>query len=182
MSLNNTEIKQQRLQNRLTPEVHEFRDQCQTLQMATLNNGLPHVSYSPFAHTNRGYYILVSDIAQHGANLQNDPHISIMMIESEDAAKSIYARRRLSFDAIAEHIHPTSSQWQEGIDALRSRHGDIIENLSQLNDFKLYQLTPQSGRYVKGFGKAFNISGNELLEFTHLTEGHVKQQKLIANN
>lgn len=180
MSLNATDIKQQRLQDRLTPEVHEFRDQCQTLQMATINKGLPHVSYSPFAHTELGYYILVSDIAQHGENLQHDPHISIMMIESETSAKSIYARRRLSFDAIAEYIPSSSSQWQQGVNALRQRHGEIIDNLSQLSDFKLYQLTPNNGRYVKGFGKAFNISGHDLLEFTHLTEGHVKQQKLAS--
>ncbi|MCK6264195.1 heme utilization protein HutZ [Vibrio sp. ZSDE26] len=169
--------KQQRLQDRLGPEIQEFRDSCQTLQLATLNEGIPHVSYAPFAHTSQGYFILISDIAQHGQNLKQSTSVSLMMIEDESQAKSIYARRRLSFDSQAACIDKQSEMGIEAIAALRSRFGEIIDNLSTLDDFNLYQLMPEKGRYVKGFGKAFNVSGNDLLSFLHLNEGHVRDGK-----
>lgn len=167
--------KQQRIQNRIGPEIQAFRDQCQTLQLATLNNGIPHVSYAPFAHTEQGYYILVSDIAQHGQNLKTAKSVSIMMIEDEASAKVIYARRRLSFDTTATLIDKTSATGQQALVALTERFGEIIDNLSQLGDFNLYQLTPEQGRYVKGFGKAFNVSGDDLLSLIHLNEGHLRK-------
>ncbi|MGF1695809.1 heme utilization protein HutZ [Vibrio kyushuensis] len=169
--------KQQRLQDRLGPEIQEFRDNCQTLQLATLNNGVPHVSYAPYAHTENGYFILISDIAQHGQNLKHTKCVSIMMIEDESQAKSIYARRRLSFDSQASCVDKQSEMGVEGITALRQRFGDIIDNLSTLDDFNLYQLVPEQGRYVKGFGKAFNVSGDDLLSFLHLSEGHMRDKK-----
>lgn len=167
--------KLQRIQNRIGPEIQAFRDQCQTLQLATLNNGIPHVSYAPFAHTEQGYYILVSDIAQHGQNLKTAKSVSIMMIEDEASAKTIYARRRLSFDTTATLIDKTSATGQQALAALTARFGEIIANLSQLGDFNLYQLTPEQGRYVKGFGKASNVSGNDLLSIIHLNEGHLRK-------
>ena len=170
------EDKQTRIQNRIGPEIQAFRDQCQTLQLATLNNGIPHVSYAPFAHNSLGYYILVSDIAQHGQNLKTAKCVSIMMIEDEAKAKSIYARRRLSFDTTAQLVDKTSAIGQQALQVLKLRFGDMIDNLSQLGDFNLYQLTPDQGRYVKGFGQAFNVSGDDLLSIIHLNEGHVRMQ------
>lgn len=169
--------KQQRLQNRLGPEIQAFRDQCRTLQLATLNDGVPHSSYAPFAHNEHGYYILVSDIAQHGQNLKSAKSVSIMMIEDESQARSIYARRRLGFDTQALLVDKTSDKGVMAIAALRDRFGDIVDNLSQLGDFRLYQLTPQKGRYVKGFGQAFDVTGNELLNVAHLSEGHITKHK-----
>ncbi len=52
-----SEVKQERLQNRLGPEIKEFREACQTLQLATVDaNGKPNVSYAPFALLDDGYY------------------------------------------------------------------------------------------------------------------------------
>ncbi|GAM76258.1 hypothetical protein JCM19241_556 [Vibrio ishigakensis] len=30
---------------------------------------------------------------------------------------------------------------------------------------------------MKGFGQAFNVSGNDLVDFLHLNEGHVQKEK-----
>ncbi|GAD79905.1 heme utilization protein HutZ [Vibrio ezurae] len=172
------EIKQERLQGRLGPEVQEFRDACQSLQLATVTKeGLPHVSYTPFAFDNAGYYILVSDLAAHGKNLKSNKKVSIMMLEDESSANNIHARKRLTFDTTAEHLDKASEQGIEGVKALEKRFGEMAQNLAKLGDFHLYKLTPSSGRYVKGFGQAFNVSGNDLVDFLHLSEGHVKQEK-----
>ena len=40
--------RQERLQNRLQPEIREFRDGCRTLQLATVDGeGNPNASYAP---------------------------------------------------------------------------------------------------------------------------------------
>lgn len=166
--------KQARLQGRLIPEIQEFREHCQSLQLATLNGQHPHASYAPFAYTEVGYFILVSDIAQHGQNLKTAKSVSFMMLEDESAAKSIFARRRLSYEGQANCIDKNSELGVQALKALGARFGEMITNLSQLNDFNLYQLKPIKGRYVKGFGKAFELSGDELMEFTNLQGGHLK--------
>lgn len=167
--------KQERIQNRIGPEIAEFRQTQQTLQLATVSSqGFPHVSYTPFVYLPDGYYILISDIAKHGQNLKLNPHVSIMMIEDEQDARSIYARKRLSFDAKANPIDRDTEHWSNAITALEQRFGEIVSNLSQLGDFYLYQLVPEQGRFVKGFGKAFEVSGQDMVDFVHLNEGHKK--------
>ena len=172
------ESKADRIQNRLGAEIQEFREKCQSLLLATLDeNNVPNVSYSPFALGENGYYVLVSDLARHGKNLKQQQSVSIMMLEDEQSSKSIYARRRLSFDTQAHTVERHSDEWQSAIVALRERHGEIIDNLSQLGDFNLYRLMPDTGRYVKGFGQAFDISGQDLISIVHLDEGHVSEMK-----
>ena len=168
--------KQERVHNRISPEIQEFKQQCKTLQMATLTSGMPHVSYAPFTYNKDGFYILVSDIAQHGQNLKLSKNVSIMLIEDESNSKQLYARRRLTFDTTAKLIEKSSSVGQQAIADLSLRFGDIIDNLANLKDFNLYQLTPEKGRFVKGFGKAFDLSGADMIDIVHLKEGHVKER------
>ncbi|MDD1792255.1 heme utilization protein HutZ [Enterovibrio makurazakiensis] len=170
--------KAERLQNRLGPEIQEFRDARKTLQLGTVDkDGKPHTSYAPFAFSEQGYYILVSDLATHGQNLKVSKAVSIMMIEDESEARSIFARRRLSFDTNAELIERESAVWQQGIEVMQARLGEMIDNLSQLGDFRLYRLNPVIGRYVKGFGQAFDVTGEDMLSVVHLNEGHVQKMK-----
>ena len=97
-----------------------------------------------------------------------------MLIEDESNSRQIYARKRLTFDALADEIPRKTSDWERGITALHEKHGDIVKNLSQLGDFHLFRLIPEKGLYVKGFGQAFTVSGDELVDFVHLKEGHRK--------
>lgn len=174
--------KAERLQNRLGPEIQAFRDSRNTLQLGTVNKeGKPHTSYAPFAFSEKGYYILVSDLAQHGQNLKASQAVSIMMIEDESEARTIFARRRLSFDTQAELISRDSEHWVVAVKIMETRLGEMIANLSQLGDFKLYRLNPVMGRYVKGFGQAFDVTGEDLLSVVHLDEGHVQSLKMNEN-
>ncbi|MGX9456785.1 heme utilization protein HutZ [Photobacterium damselae subsp. damselae] len=167
------QVKQERLQSRLEPEIKEFRDSCLTLQLATVDNsGQPNVSYAPFVLLEDGYYVLISQIAKHARNLLENPRVSLMMIEDEKTAKVLYARKRLTFEADVEKVERESAAWLLAIDGLTNRFGEIVEGLSGLADFVLFRLKPTHGLFVKGFGKAFQVSGDDLIDFVHLTEGH----------
>ncbi|EFP96791.1 heme utilization protein HutZ [Vibrio caribbeanicus] len=174
-----SQVKQERLQGRLEPEIKEFRQQRNTLQLATVGaDGRPNVSYAPYVQNQEGYFILISEIARHAQNLKINPHVSIMMIEDEYESQQIFARKRLTFDAVAVVVERDSEQWSRTIQQMQDRFGEVVEGLSQLQDFILFNLTPEQGLYVKGFGQAYQVSGDDLVDFLHLEKGHTK----VSNN
>ncbi|MEJ8677402.1 heme utilization protein HutZ [Plesiomonas shigelloides] len=168
-----TNERQERLQNRLQPEIAEFRNECRTVVLATVDaDGMPNVSYAPFVQLADGYYVLISEIARHARNLQQVPRTSLMMIEDESQSRQLFARKRLTFDARVEKVARDTASWQEAVAALEARHGDIVANLSQMADFILFRMVPEQGLYVKGFGQAFQVSSDDLVDVVHLQEGH----------
>lgn len=168
-------VKQERLQGRLGPEIKEFREERKTLQLATVDaDGKPNVSYAPFVQNQNGYFVLISEIARHARNLQVNPNVSIMMIEDESESKQLFARKRLTFDAAAVVVNRDTEQWKQAVEQLQGRFGEIIEGLSQLQDFVLFNFKPENGLFVKGFGQAYQVSGDDLVDFVHLEQGHKK--------
>ncbi|WP_159650823.1 heme utilization protein HutZ [Vibrio atypicus] len=169
------QVKQERLQGRLGPEIKEFRQARRTLQLATVDEeGRPNVSYAPFVQNQEGYFVLISEIARHARNLKANPNVSIMMIEDEDTSKQLFARKRLTFDAAATVVERDSQQWTQVVEQMKERFGEIIDGLSQLQDFVLFNMKPEQGLFVKGFGQAYQVSGDDLVDFVHLQEGHKK--------
>lgn len=165
--------RQEILQNRLGPELQTFKQQCQTLVLATVDaEGKPNVSYAPFAMHDGDYFVLISTVARHARNLLAVPKVSLMLLEDESKSRELFARRRLTFDATAHVVERHSEVWQAGIQALEARHGERIPHLAKLEDFNLFRLTPTVGLFVKGFGQAFRVSGDEQVNFVHLDEGH----------
>lgn len=96
----------------------------------------------------------------------------MMMIEDEVSSKQLYARKRLSFSAQAALVERDTELWNSVLDQLSQRFGHIINQLGQMADFKLYQLVPEQGLYVKGFGQAYQVSHEDLIDLVHLDEGH----------
>lgn len=169
------QVKQERLQGRLGPEIKEFRQERRTLQLATVDaEGRPNVSYAPYVQNQEGYFVLISKIARHARNLLENPNVSLMMIEDEESSKQLFARKRLTFDAVANVVERDTEMWQQVVVQMKERFGEIIDGLSQLEDFVLFNLKPESGLFVKGFGQAYQVSGDDLVDFVHLQEGHKK--------
>ncbi|MFA0071451.1 heme utilization protein HutZ, partial [Vibrio breoganii] len=149
---------QERLQGRLGPEIKEFRQERRTLQLATVDEeGRPNVSYAPFVQNQEGYFVLISDIARHARNLKANPQVSLMMIEDEESSKQLYARKRLTFDAQASVVERETELWTQVIGQMQERFGEIIDGLSQLQDFSLFKLEAENGLFVKGFGQAYQV-------------------------
>ncbi|MGF1750146.1 MULTISPECIES: heme utilization protein HutZ [Vibrio] len=167
------QVKQERLQGRLGPEIKEFRQTRKTIQLATVDGeGCPNVSYAPFVQNQDGYFVLISQIARHARNLQVNPNVSLMMIEDESESKQLFARKRLTFDAVATVVERDTQQWHAVVAQMQTRFGEIIDGLSQLQDFVLFNLKAEQGLFVKGFGQAYQVSGEDLVDFVHLQEGH----------
>ena len=165
-----TTNKQQRLSHKLLPEIEAFKQSQHCLMLATVDSHhQPNVSYTPYALADGSFYIMVSDLAKHGQNLKVNPKLSVMMVEDEQQTQAIYGRKRLTFEVSARRIDRAQSEFMTGVQALVARFGEMPEQLSQLADFNLYQLTPQHGLFVKGFAQAFEVSGADLTAVTWAT-------------
>lgn len=147
-----------------------FKQSVKTLQLSTLTvEGKPNASYSPFVTDEQGnFYIFVSQLASHTQDLLANPQASILLIQDEVETRQIFARRRISYQCDVEVVVAENSDYLSMLDALQERFGNVVELLRTLPDFILFRLTPYQGQYVKGFGKAYKLVGDGLLELEHI--------------
>ena len=165
-------MKNVALEQRLSAEIANFIAEARCLNLATVTpEGLPFCSSAPFAIDNDCFYVLLSELAVHGRNLQSNPMASVLIIEPEQQAAELYARVRLNYTIKAELISPQNPEFNDIVECLVQRLGERPRMLSELGDFKLFRLIPEGGRYVKGFGKAYEIQGKSLTgeSLDHLT-------------
>ncbi len=151
-----------------------FKQSVQTLQLSTLTaEGKPNASYSPFVVDDLGnFYIFVSQLASHTQNLLSNPQASILLIQDEVEARQIFARRRISYQCDVEIVEKDTIEsfalLDTTLDTMEQRFGNVVEVLRTLPDFILFRLKPYQGQYVKGFGKAYKLVGEGLLELEHI--------------
>lgn len=124
------------------------------------------ISYSPFVYMNNNLYIYISKVAEHYNNILNNGNISVMIIEDEKDAKETFARNRVSFSGKATRIEDN----EEILDEFSKKQGENIMNMLRKMDFNIFEISIEKGRYVEGFGKAFDIiSKDGQLVMQHVT-------------
>ncbi len=162
--------------NRPEDEARRLLNGFKTLLMSTVSaEGVPDASYAPFVRMEDDcFYVYVSGLSRHTVNLEATGLVSILFVEDERDAKQLFARRRLSFDSRVELIPRDSETWKDVMDRFSSKFGDVIDVIRPLRDFKLFRITPETGIYVKGFGRAYRISGGNLDNFEHIDERALK--------
>ena len=168
-------------QEKLAAEIETFKTTRQTIQISTLNDQQkPNVSYAPFVQVGECFYILISQLARHTQNLQSTPHASVMLIDDENEASNVFARRRLTYAAEAKAVTRDSTIWQAALNRFEQRFGKFIRELESFKDFHLFELNLKEGLYVKGFGQAYSLSGNTLADLSHRVDGHEQNAKKSA--
>lgn len=137
----------------------EFPERRQSLMLSTINgDGTPHASYAPFVRDESGnLYIYISGLSAHTQNLEQGGKASVLLIDDESETQQIFARNRLTYDCQAEPLDRETGVWDAIALRFESRFGNIIQMLRQLGDFQIFKLTPQGGRFVIGFGAAYDV-------------------------
>jgi putative heme iron utilization protein len=135
-----------------------------SLMLSTVNgDGSPHTSYAPYvmdeAHC---LYIFTSGLSAHTRNLLATQKAGVMIIEDEAAAQQIFARQRITYDCYVDRLERQSEPWERQAEAFEHRFGDIIQMLRPLGDFQIFRLTPQTGRFIMGFGAAYEVDPDDL--------------------
>lgn len=132
----------------------------QTLLLSTASaDGEPDIGYAPFVRDTAGsFYILVTGLAAHTANLQTNPKASVMFIRPESDSRNLFARERAVFNCKAREIGRNGGIYAAQLQAKQGQFGEVVSLLRSLPDFRLFALRPYSGKYVAGFGQAYTVN------------------------
>ncbi|MGB3786508.1 MAG: pyridoxamine 5'-phosphate oxidase family protein [Phormidesmis sp.] len=146
-----------------------FPDQFKSVILGTASSDdQPQASYAPcIVDEAKNIYIFVSGLSAHTQNLTKMGKASALFIEDESKTPQMFARKRLSYDCTADLIARDDQRWEAIAQKFETRFGSIVELMRGLPDFRIFQLKPRSGRFVLGFGKAYDIDPNNLDQLIH---------------
>jgi hypothetical protein len=151
-----------------------FPSRFQSLYLGTVDaHGQPQASHAPYvAHEGR-YCVYLSDLARHTANLRATARASVLFIESEEQARHLFARERLTLACQAAECLRGTPRFEAVMDVFDRRFGTFMQVIRPLQDFRLFELQPLSGAYVAGFARAYSLDGTDLDLIRHRNEqGH----------
>lgn len=134
--------------------------------LALTVDGAPFASLVPFAMTNGFGTALIhaSSLARHSAGLTAGAPFSLLIHEPDDQPETNPAQ--LARVTLLGSVEPL----ERASDAYTQAQGQYLARFPksqitfQLGDFTLYALRVESCRFVAGFGKAFDVSLDELLD------------------
>ena len=144
-------------------------DQARSLIMATVGgNSVPRASYAPFVRESGDFYVYLSRLSEHTRELMENTAVSVMLIEDETEASQIFARKRVTYLCESRTIGRDEPGYDAILERLTRRFGNVMILLQTLPDFVLFRLSPVSGRFVTGFGKAYELTGKGLDDLAHI--------------
>lgn len=134
----------------------KFTDSVKTVMLSTVGeDGKPFVSYAPFVKKDGKLYIYISKIAHHFRHMENNPAVDVMLIEDESQSANLFARQRARLVCKAKNIG--NDGHDEVFDLFGQSFGANMMGMLRGLDFSLFELTTLEGRYVAGFGQAYDI-------------------------
>lgn len=145
-------------QQELTVQYQQLIDRNKTLILSTNSTQAgAEASYAPYVREQLVFYILVSDLASHTANMLSNGQASVLFLEPEEDVVNLFARKRVSFNCRVQELAKDDECYEQQLNRMEAAFGETVSLLRSLNDFHLLQLVPVSGLLVVGFGRAFVI-------------------------
>jgi putative heme iron utilization protein len=141
--------------------IHETR----VAALGTLRDGEPNltmVAYA-FAEDFSAFYIHVSKLGKHTMDMQNDSRVSLLITETDDRRADPQTLARVSMRGTAEVVPHNHSNYAQVKNIYLERFPEA-ERLFSLGDFNIWKITPKGGRFVAGFGRAFNLVPEALIK------------------
>ncbi|GAB4538362.1 MAG: hypothetical protein Fur002_01740 [Anaerolineales bacterium] len=131
--------------------------------LATLRDDAPQISMAAFACADdfSEFYIHISKLAQHTMDMIKDKRVSLLIAEPDDGRNDPQTLTRVSLRAYAEKIQ-NGEPGHALIKQIYLTKFPASAALFDLADFSLWRIKPRGGRFVAGFGKAYNITTDTL--------------------
>ena len=126
--------------------------------LGTLHDGEPNlamVAYA-FAKDFSTFYIHVSRLGKHTVDMEADPRLSLLITETDDRRADPQTLARVSLRGTAEVLPRSAPDYPHIRNIYLERFAEA-EQLFSLGDFNMWKITPSGGRFVAGFGRAFNL-------------------------
>lgn len=134
----------------------QFIESRKTLILSMLDaKGNPFTSCAPFVKKDGKLYIYISEVAEHYHLLEKNEYIDALLIADEADSKNAFATERARLQSVPKNI---GNEGHDDIfELFYETHGKPMVEMLQGLDFSLFELTPSQGRYVVGFGLAFEV-------------------------
>ncbi|MDD7568210.1 MAG: HugZ family heme oxygenase [Helicobacter sp.] len=157
-------------------EIESFKKEFGSVVLATLgSDGRVISSYAPLIQYDGRYYIYISSAADHYHSISANPsNIEALFLEDECKAKSVILRKRLRYKAKARFVERESEEFEKAFGVLEDSMNGYggVKQIKQMLDFSLIELVFVEGRFVKGFGQAYDIKPNGVIEYVGATNPH----------
>jgi putative heme iron utilization protein len=126
--------------------------------LGTLHDGTPNLAMVAYACAEdfSAFYIHVSRLGKHTTDMEADPHVSLLIAEADDRRPDPQTLARVSIRGTAE-VLPRSNPGYAQVRTIYLNRFPEAEQFFSLGDFNLWRITPKAGRFVAGFGRAFNL-------------------------
>lgn len=126
--------------------------------LGTLHDGEPNLAMVAYAFADdfSAFYIHVSKLGKHTGDMENDPRLSLLITEADDRRPDPQTLARLSLRGMAVILPRTDAGYAQ-VRSIYLQRFPEAEQLFSLGDFNLWKIIPTSGRFVAGFGRAFNL-------------------------
>jgi len=128
-----------------------------TLVISSLDEqGMPFISYAPFVKHNDRLYIYISRISDHYRYVESNERVHVMMIADESETQNVFARERARWSCTTANLG--NEGHEEIFELFNTTFNEKLMTMLRGLDFSLFELTPVEGRFVVGFGQAFDVS------------------------
>ena len=146
-----------------TTTLRDLLTENQVASLGTVADGAPFVSMVPFAIASDGsaFFVHVSRLAKHTEDMSEEPRVALMIVESEASGTMAQALARVSIQGTATEMARDSSEYSGARAAYLAKHPES-EPMFGFADFSLFCIEPQSARFIQGFGRAFDVTPEEL--------------------
>jgi|SRR5699024_6566338 len=153
----------------------KFLDRRETVTLSFMDEkGFPFSSCTPFVELNGKLYVYLSEVAEHFKLMQMNERVDALIIADEVDSNNRFATERVRWSCRPKKIG--NDGYEEVFDLFNAKFGEKMMNVLRGMDFSLFELTPESGRYVVGFGLAFDTN-IDASQFSHVYAEHKMRKR-----
>ncbi len=151
----------------MTPEdrdqLRNLFDNQRVLSLAVLVDGLPYVGMLPFAMLPFGPLVHASALAKHTAGLKDGAPFSALVHLPDRYDADPQQLPRVTLQGQVQVYKKESTDYTDARTIYLSKFPQSEQTFA-LGDFNLYALLVESGRFVAGFGRIYNLTSETLWE------------------
>lgn len=119
-------------------------------------DGKPFSSIVPFVRKDDKLYIYISEVADHYRLTEKSEFIDVLLRADESATKNPFATERVRWNCTPKKLG--NDGYEEIFSLFEAAFNKNLMDMLRGLDFALFELTPLTGRYVVGFGLAFDVT------------------------
>ncbi|MBC8076035.1 MAG: pyridoxamine 5'-phosphate oxidase family protein [Chloroflexales bacterium] len=142
--------------------LHELLRGQRQAALATLRGGAPAVSLVAYAPDGAGGFLLhLSALSQHTADIHADAHVALLVCQPDDGQGNPLTLHRVSVDGAAQPIARDDVAYA----AAKARYLERLPGAAitfTLSDFTLFRVVATGGRFIAGFGRAYDVGPMDL--------------------